>query len=79
MIAIVKPLFKGTLPPREQCPSILGVFLKQDGSGLANELLELSTESTECFARNLGKLWDEADRFDDVLVLALRKKLGRLK
>lgn len=79
MIAIVKLLAKGTLPPGEQCSSILGIFLRQDGSDSTNELLEFSTESTNCFSRNLGKLSNEADRLDDVLVLALREERGRLE
>ena len=79
IIAIVKLLVKGTLPPGEQCSSILGIFLTQDGSDLTNELLECSTESTDCFARNLGKLSNEADKSDDALVSAPRKELGRLE
>jgi len=79
MIAIVKLLVKGILPPGEQCSSILGIFLTQDGSDLTNELLESSTESTDCFARSLGKLSNEADKLDEVLVLASREELGRLE
>jgi hypothetical protein len=61
VIAVVKLLVNGFIPPNELCPSIFGIFLKKDGCELTNEILQTQTVDADCFAQNLGRLSDNLE------------------
>lgn len=60
VMAILKLLVKGHLPASAQCPSILGIFVTDDGCDLTNYLLGSQSDEAKCFGVNLAIVGEKA-------------------
>ncbi|KAJ5569038.1 hypothetical protein N7450_011524 [Penicillium hetheringtonii] len=60
VMTVLKLLVKGHLPASAQCPSILGIFVTDDGCDLTNYILDSQSEESKHFGVNLAKVGEKS-------------------